>query len=264
MGYAYQVLHNGVDITEKITGFSISCDKDNYCREMTFDTPDIAFYNTFDFTSLAESPSIEIKTKIEDTWYSQGTFYIEKPAYTINVNEDTVRGVWGRSAIAILGPPFATKVTKTWEENTTFFAICEEMCDEVGYTWDSAYSEVSDFTVYQYTYQADKLYPIDVISELAMLAGAYAITDRLGNVCIKEIDFAPSTADFTITDSVLQSIDESPEFPEFGNRIRITPTGTLAGYQVSVITSDVCMKADGVSSRKVYAFVVALCICLFR
>jgi len=107
--------------------------------------------------------------------------------------------------------------------------------------------------VYPYTYEADGVYPIDVIAELAMLAGALVTTDRLGHLCIKQIDYSPSSADVTITDGDISEINEAPEWPTFANRVRITPTGALASYSVEIFIPDPCLQADGSARAKLYA-----------
>src|SRR4030042_2199820 len=173
---------------------------------MTLDIADPDFYASLDFTQISEAPEIEVFTKTGATWISQGKFFIERPALAAGIKADLMQGIWGRSLTAMLAEPFAPKVTKAWEEQTTFFAICEEMCDLAGFTWDPEYSDISDFVIYPYTFEADGIYPIDVIAEMAMLAGALVTTDRLGHLCVKQIEFAPAAADVTITDADIAEI----------------------------------------------------------
>ena len=251
--YNWQIKLNGVDISDKVSGFSITCSLDSYCREMSLDIADKALYDSLDFSQISESPEIEILTKIGASYVSQGTFFIERPALASTVNSDIMQGVWGRSLTAKLGEPFAPKVTKVWETQTTLFAICEEMCSLAGFTWDPAYSDISDFVVFPYTYEVENVYPVDIITELAELAGALVTTDRLGHLCIKQINYSPSAADVTITDADIEHISESPEWPAFGNRIVITPTGSMSGYSVTLTIADECLSADGLSRTKLYA-----------
>ena len=251
--YAWKVNLDGADISDKVFGFSITCSLESFCREMTIDISDPDLYAGLDFSQISESPEIEIYTKTGENWISQGQFFIERPALATTIQSGLMEGVWGRSLTAMLAEPFATKVTKAWEEKTTFFNICKEMCDQAGFAWDEAYSDIDDFVIYPYTYEAEGVYPIDVISELAELAGALVTTDRLGHLCIKRIDYAPSSADVTITDDNISGINESPEWPTFANRVRITPTGALAGYSIEIFIPDPCLQADGASRSKLYA-----------
>ena len=253
MAYGWQILLNSVDISNKVSGFSIACSLDSYCREMTLDIADSDLYASLDFTQISESPEIEILTKNGTSFVSQGMFFIERPALASTTRSDLMTGVWGRSLTALLAEPFAVKVTKTWTTQTTFFGVCEEMCDLVGLAWDPDYSDTDDFVIYPSTYEVEGVYPIDVITELAGFAGAKVTTDRLGHLCIKQVDYAPTTADVTITDDDIAEITESPEWPTFGNRISITPTGTQGSYSVTVTVADECLSADGVSKSAIYA-----------
>ena len=253
MGYGWKITLNDIDISDKIDGFSITGSLSNFCREMTLAFAEASYYSSFDFTQISEAPEIEIFTKISDTWYSQGKFFIERPALVSAVNSETMQGVWGRSLTALLADPFSVKVTKVWETQTTFYSICEEMCDLAGFTWDSSYSDIDDFVIYPYTYEADGLYPIDVITELAMLAGAVVTSDRLNHLCIKQVNYSPSSEDLTITDADISTIEESPEWPVFANRVRITPVGSLASYSIDLVVPDQCLHADNSSKVKIFA-----------
>jgi hypothetical protein len=251
--YAWKITLDSVDISDKVARFSIACSLDSFCREMTLDISDPDLYAELDFSQISEAPEIEIFTRTGEDWISQGEFFIERPALAVSIQSELMQGVWGRSLTAKLAEPFAPKITKAWEKKTTFFTVCEEMCDLAGFEWDPAYSDIDDFILFPYTYEAEGLYPIDVITELAGLAGALVTTDRLGHLCIKQIDYAPSAADVTITDDDIQTITESPEWPTFANRVRITPTGELASYSVALLIPDPCLKADGSSRAKLYA-----------
>lgn len=253
MGYGWKITLNDIDISDKITGFSITGSLSNFCREMTLAFAEASYYSSFDFSQISEAPEIEIFTKTSDTWYSQGKFFIERPAKASTINSNLMQGVWGRSLTALLADPFSVKVTKVWETQTTFYSICEEMCDLAGFAWDSSYSDIDDFVIYPYTYEADGLYPIDVITELAMLAGAVVTCDRLNHLCIKQVNYSPSSEDLTITDEDISTIEESPEWPVFANRIRITPTGSVSNYSIELFASTECLRADYSSKAKLFA-----------
>jgi hypothetical protein len=253
MSYSWKIELNGVDISDHVSGFSITASLDNFCREMSLDIADPILYASLDFTQISEAPEIEIFTKTGSTFVSQGQFFIERPAITSTTQTEIMQGIWGRSITALLTEPFAPKVTKAWETQTTFFGICEEMCALVGLDFDSAYSDIDDFVIFPYTYEADGLYPADVITELATLAGAIATTDAAGHICIKQIVYSPSVADFTITDAQISEISERQEWPVFANRLRITPTGNLASYSIDLTIPDQCLHADATSKTKMFA-----------
>lgn len=253
MPYSWKITLDGADISDKVSGFSVACSLENFCREMTLDINDPDLYAGLDFSQISESPEIEIFTKTGEDWISQGEFFIERPALSTGIKSGLMQGVWGRSLTAMLAEPFAAKVTQAWEDKTTFFSICEEMCDLAGFTWDDTYSDIDDFVIYPYTYSVEGVYPIDVIAELALLAGALVTTDRSGHLCIRQINYSPVSADVTVTDADISEINEQPEWPAFANRVRITPTGALASYSVEMFIPDPCLQANGSSRAKLYA-----------
>jgi len=253
MPYGWKIERNGQDISDKVAGFVVSCSLESFCREMTLDIADPDLYADFDLQQIPEEPEIEIFTKAGGDWVSQGRFFVERPALASQVESGLMQGVWGRSETAKLAEPFARKVTKSWDTKTTFFGICQEMCEAAGLAWNPAYSEIEDFVVFPYTYKAEGVYPIDVLSDLAALAGGVVTTDRQGHVRVSRVEYAPGTEDATVTDADIAEIEERPEWPSFGNRVRISPTGAAANYSVSLSVEDRCLRADGVGRAKVYA-----------
>lgn len=238
------------DITDRVARFQVTASRQNYCREMSLDIADPAFYSGLDFTRLPVAPSIEIFTRTDDTWYSQGRFFIERPAMAHEINSAVARGVWGRSETAVLGEPFASKRSISVESDTTFFAIVADLVAAAGLSWDS---DIDDYPVYAYTYARENAYPIDILSELAGFAGAFVTTDRSGTVRIMAVQYSPAAADITITDAEISALSENPEWPEFGNRIRITPAGALSGFGLAMSVPEPCMPADGSAGRMIYA-----------
>jgi len=253
MPYDWKIELDSVDITDKVARFQIEADLSQYCRELTVEIADPAFYADLDFSTIPSAPLLEVFTMTDAAWVSQGTYYMERPALSSDINQDVINGLWGRGATARLGAPFAPRVSKMWTADTSFFAILAEMCELADLTWDDSQSAVDDFYIFAYTYQAENAYPIDVIGELCALAGAVATCDRSGDLIITTIDYAPTVADVTIDDDDWAAISETPEWPDFGNRVRIIPAGSLASYSVQVYVPDECLPADGTSRGKIYA-----------
>lgn len=262
--YGYKIiLDDTTDITALVKSFSIECDMESYCRELSLELQDEDLFDTLDFSQIPEETRIEVFTRIlpydeydADLWYSQGKFFIEKPTYQVGLHE-TVTGLWGRQATAVLGEPFAQKITKLWAADTTFFNICEEILESVGLVWDYTNCDIQDFTVYADTFEADDQYPIEVLQSLIELAvgkDGYITCDRLGNVMIRRIDRAPEVAeaDYNIYDNITQSINEEPEWPEFANRIKIIPNETLSQDSVEITTDGECMGTSGPTTMMVY------------
>lgn len=256
MPYGFKIELDGIELTDKVSRFEITARLDSYCRELALDLADPDLFDTLDFSQLPESPALEVFTRVADEWVSQGKFFIERPTFEVAL-ASTLTGLWGRSESAVLGPPFAVKISKVWQQDTTFFAVCSEMCEAAGLPFDSQYSEIPDFWIPAYTYQAEQLYPIEVLAELLAIAygeeGAFITTDRGGHVSIKRLVRLPSVADHTITDAVTVRIAEEPEWPDFGNRVKISASGSLAGYGVELSVPNQCLQADGSSRVKVFA-----------
>lgn len=255
MPYGVRVLYNSVDISDKVESFDISRSLEQYCDEITITLHDATFFDALDFSQMPTSPLLQVYTRTGADWVSQGLFYIERPDLSTDIMALTA-SYWGRSATACLGEPFAPKVTKVWEENTTFFTICAEVCALCGLTWDSTYSEIEDFVIFAYTYETENSYPIDIMTELLEIAygpGAYITTDTAGHVCIKLRQYSPAASDFTITDPVSVSIKEAPEWPEFGNRVKLVVSGTAAGYNVQLTIIEKCLLVGANAQTKVYA-----------
>lgn len=247
MPYGWQILLNGVDISEKVSNFEITEDAQSYCRELTFGLLDKTIYNSFDFLSLPETPTIEVKTRITDTWVSQGLFFVERPSFREEITSSKADQVWGRSLTARLGSPFAVRITKAWTAQTSFFGICQEMCEASGITWDPAYCEIEDFVVFPHTFQVDGAYPIEVISELARLGygdSAFITTDRLNHLCIRIRDYSPAVADVEITDTIIASVSEDIEWPDFGNRVKVSASGIASGYSVALKILQPCLSSE--------------------
>lgn len=255
MPYGARVLYNSVDISDKVESFDINRSLDQYCDEITITVNDATFYDALSFAQLPAAPLLQVYTRVDNDWVSQGSFYIERP----DLNNDimsTSASFWGRSTTARLGEPFAPKVTKVWEENTTLFAVCQEMCDLCGLTWSSTYSEIEDFVVFAYTFEVENSYPIEVMSELLEHAygpGAFITTDLAGHICIKLRQYTPSASDFAVTDPISVSIAEQPEWPDFGNRVKLVVSGTAAGYNVQLTIIEKCLLVNASAQTKVYA-----------
>lgn len=241
------------DISAKCDGFSVTARMDSFVREMTLDILDKAFYDGLDFDTVPADPAVEIFTKTADTWVSQGKFFLERPSITAYPRSDEVRSVWGRSETARLAAPFADRITKVWEQDTTFFAVAAELCTACGLTFDENKSDVVDFTIFARTFEADQRYPAEILSELCTLAGAVLSCDRTGDIFIRAHDYSPSASDAAITDADIQNITETPIYPAFGNRVKIMPTGAAAGYSVELYVADPCLSARTTFKKPVFA-----------
>jgi hypothetical protein len=216
--------------------------------------------DTFDITDTvilyAQWTAVdEYDDEYDLTWYSQGTFFIERPTFQVGINTTTT-GVWGRQSTALLGEPFAQKITKIWDADTTFYAICQEIIESVGLDWDSSRCDIQDFTIYADNFECDDLYPIEALKSLVeLIVGeeGYVTSDRLGDIWIRRLERVPETSIYDITDLVVQSINEEPEWPEFGNRIKIIPSETMSQDSIEIYMENQCIGTGSSSYIDVYA-----------
>lgn len=246
------ILDGTTDITDKVTNFSIECSLETYCRELSLDLADDVLYDTLDFSVIPDTPRIEVFTAITSTvgdygdeldYISQGVFFIERPTFSVNTSE-TLTGLWGRQSTAILGEPFAQKITKIWNANTTVFQIFQEILELVGLTWDFTRCDLQDFMIYADTFEAYDIYPIEALQKLTELivgAEGFVTSDRLGNIWFRRLSREPETADYSLVDNVIQTISDEPEWPEFGNRIKIIPGETTSQNTVTMSMESTCM-----------------------
>lgn len=263
----WRILLNDADISSKVISFTVTCDATSYCRQLSMAVADPTVYAALDFLSLPDAPTIEVYAyagsssapDFPDDYTKLGSFFIERATHADTPNDSLTVEIWGRSKTALLGSPFAAKVTQIWSSNTSFYAICEEMCSLCGITWDSGYSGVADFVIFANTYEAENLYPIDVITELARLAAGdsvYITTDGDDHLCIIPVDYAPSSSSVSITDDDISQLNESVEWPDFGNRVKISATGSTSGWSVTLFVPNQCLNATGTARAKMYAQVV--------
>lgn len=248
------VLDETTDITDKVRSFSIEASLDSFCRELSLDLIDVDFYDSLDFSVLPERPRIEVYTRVTDEvdeygeflWMTQGVYYIERPTFKVGLNI-TETGIWGRQSTAILGEPFAARLTKLWSEDTSFYAICAEVLEFVGLSWDANRCDIPNYTIYANTFEAQNQYPIDVLRSLVeLIVGeeGFVVSDRLGQVWIKRIDREPNSSSYDVTDAVIQNIGEEPTWPDFGNRVKVSPPESMAPVSVELFVDTQCLGTD--------------------
>lgn len=253
MGLDWDILYNDVSIADEVIEFHLKKSKNSYVHELNLYVVNPSFFDNISYTSLPDL-TLEVKTKLEDTWISHGFFFIEKPIYGVTPRQKISSGIWGRSETAKLGQPFAETVTKTWIADTTFSAIITEMAALAGIT---VLYEIDEYPLYAHSYSVDMKYPIDVIKELCEFAGALITCNDSGQLVIKKDIYHTGTADAIVTDSVIRDITEKISYPEFGNRIKVSALSSNSGYsiEVSSFADTDCLPADGSAELIVLAFV---------
>lgn len=127
------ILLSGTDISDKVMSFSVTCDATSYCRQLSMAVADASIYAGLDFLSLPDAPTVEVYTysgsssnpTFPGDYTKLGSFFVERASHTDTPNDSLTDEIWGRSKTALLGSPFAAKVTKTWSTDTSCFAICD-------------------------------------------------------------------------------------------------------------------------------------------
>lgn len=255
MPYSFRIEYDGTDISSKVRMFTISDEIESYCRELSLEIADESFYDSIDFSILDKDPKLEVFTQTGSTEVSQGKFFVERPVHQTELMQ-TIFGLWGRSKTALLGEPFAVKVSKEWAVETTAFDIIDEMARLCGLTFSSDNSDIDNFQVYANTFTAENEYPVDVILRLLELSygpDAFLCTNKDDEIIIKQRQRYPVSYDTTLTDSVVAEIVEEPEWPDFGNRIKITPAEEYATYYIDLQVEANCLNAGSTEAIKAWA-----------
>lgn len=248
----WDVRYNGSSIKEKVNSCTITKSIDSFCREVNIDLIDTSLYGSINWTRIPEDALIEVSVYV-DAWHTLGRFFVERPTYSADPDSKGMRGLWGRSKTAILSEPFAKTITKTWTAQTDIFSICEEVISGSGIVFSRAKCGIPNFTVFPLTYSADKLYPIDVITELAEICGCVVMTSNEDDIFITPFNYNPYTADFTITDSTIKEYSEEMVFPDFKNRVLIASDNSADGYDLQILADTECLNVGETTRVQLYA-----------
>lgn len=228
----WDVLLDGNSIRDKVVSFSIRRARTNFCNELTLVLADYALYSQFDFTEVPESERIEILTDIGQGLVSQGKFFAERPNVVQDKDQITLPSLWGRDKTARLTQPFARRINKEWDEDTTLFGIIEEMLEACGLEYSAARVLISDYKIYGGSYSVRNRYPVEILADLVSKTDGYLRTDRSGKLWVLCDLYHWDTPDGEVHGGLIQNISEQVEYPDFGNRIKV---GTFTrGWEVNV------------------------------
>lgn len=240
-----------VSIKEKVIDCDLRFSKTSYCNEIILTLADREIYEGIDFDVIPAEERLEVT--IEGV--SQGRFFIEQPDVLADIDQVTIPSLWGRSTTARLSEPFARRVTKTWDEDTTMFAVVQELVSIAGLNPATVQIDIDDFPIFANTLVADNEYPQSVLARLVLATNGYIRCKKNGSVWIKKHLFHHTSADRTVTDDVIMAgFRERPIFPTFGNRIKLS-TETAQGLRIDLYASDVCLPPDGGTTVTIYAMI---------
>lgn len=253
----FDILLDDVSIKEKVTTWTRTVRKGDYCAQISLSLVDPSLYDEFDFTIIETDTRIEVKTKKGDSWYSQGHFFIESKGAAEIPGQVTLPGVWGRGPTAVLGPPFAVTVSKTWEEDTSFYLITKEMLELCGLDYDPARILIDDYKIWAGSYTVEGKFPYEIINELAKKTDGILCPSRDGNLWVLKERYTWSGYDVEIPEVEIKQLDDNPVIPRFGNRMKV---GSFTGsnesnVRISLSLDETRLIADGVDSTPAKAVI---------
>lgn len=216
----WDVLFNGSSIVDKVTSFVIIKGRGRFCKEFSLEVADYFLKTSIDLANMSEDPSIEIRTNTSSGWISEGAFFIEQ-CTPIQSKDAITLSLWGRDESAKLTQPFAKRMYKEYDEDTSLYEIIEEILTEYGIEYDEDRMLIDDFVIYANAYSVQGLYPIEVLQQLVSITNGFIYTDRLGQLWVVKDEYHWDAAVTEIDETVIESISEREDYPEFGNRVRV-------------------------------------------
>lgn len=261
---SWDVKLNDVSIADKVSAVSIQHSIDSYCLEVSLQLEDVTPFADWAWESLVDVPSLEVLVQEYDEetqlteWVSLGEFFVERPVYEHTTTHSVMRGIWGRSKSALLGAPFATKLTKSWSTNITLNDLAEELCEECGVSWNASNNLFGNYDIPAGTVFADEEYPIEILAEVCNLLGGPSLKivgDVSGSIKLVPVRYDLTEYDVvdTIQDLEVKSYTERFDWPDFANRVKVTGSGGANNFDVQLSTQYECLLSTEPSRTKLFA-----------
>lgn len=216
----WDVLFDGVSIADQVISFDINKSRGSYCKDVTVEVADYTLKDSIDLTEVPSEALIEIRTNTGSGWISEGTFFVER-CTLIQTKEAITLSLWGRDESAKLTQPFAQRMSKEYDEDTTLYEIIEEILDDCGIAYDVNRMMIDDFTIYANSYSVQEMYPLEVLQQLVGVTDGFLYTDRQNQLWVLKDEYSWSNSVTEIGATVIESISEREDYPEFGNRIHV-------------------------------------------
>jgi hypothetical protein len=245
---------NGVDITAKVDGVTVTFAAENVCGEITVELKDRSAITGLVVPRVPQEPIIA---------YQHGPahpvmwFYLEDIQQPQDLTAKTAT-LWGRSGSARLTAPWAQKVSKQWPGGHTVAGIIAEVAALCGVT----VNVTNDFDVCQYCYAVSDQTPAEIIRDLATRSGQVLWPEIDGTLTVAPRlyrDLPDPVVTLDAAEIVVESVDRT--VPDFGNRVLVSGDASVAGLSVQVVPladEDACVAADGVSSVRLIAIVLGV------
>lgn len=247
----WQLSLNGVDITAKVDGVTVTFAAENVCGDITVELADRSAITGLVLPRVPQEPIIAYR---HSPAHPVMWFYLEDIQQPQDLSAKTAT-LWGRSGSARLTAPWAQKVSKQWPGGNTVAGIIAEVAALCGVT----VNVTNDFDVCQYCYAVSDQTPAEIIRDLATRSGQILWPEIDGTLTVAPRLYTYGTPDVTLdaAEIVVESVDR--QVPDFGNRILVSGDASVAGLSVQVVPlvdDTECVAADGQSSVRLIAIVI--------
>ncbi|MGE4293712.1 MAG: hypothetical protein AB7E32_16055, partial [Desulfovibrio sp.] len=250
----WQLSLNGVDITAKVDGVTVTFAAENVCGDITVELADRSAITGLVLPRVPQEPIIAYR---HSPAHPVMLFYLEDIQQPQDLNAKTAT-LWGRSGSARLTAPWAQKVSKQWPGGNTVAGIIAEVAALCGVT----VNVTNDFDVCQYCYAVSDQTPAEIIRDLATKSGQILWPEIDGTLTVAPRlyrDLPSPVVTLDAAEIVVESVDRT--VPDFGNRILVSGDASVAGLSVQVVPladDDACVVADGRSSVRLIAIVLGV------
>lgn len=240
----WRVILNGVDITRQAARVQTRFEAEKICGEVSVDIADRAVLDGIVVPRVPQGLSVQVDALVNGVWTSRGAYFLDEITYPQNPAARTA-AIWGRTLSARLYVPWGQKISRQWPAATSIAAIIQELAEMCGVTIHVQ----NDYPVCQYCYAVSDWHPSQIVQDLAKKSGQICWPQVDGSLVVAPRLYRnlPAPAVTLVAKEIdVQSVKR--QVPEFGNRILISGSGSIAGLAVQVApmyTEDKCVSANG-------------------
>lgn len=251
----WRVTLSGTDITAYVSRLRTRFQAGDICGDIEVEIADAAILADIVVPRVPRELSIFVEARKDGIWISRGRYFLEAITWPQDLNARTAV-LWGRTASARLGTPWAALVSKQWAEATTVSAIVQELATACGVIVTVA----RDYPVCARCYAVQQQTPAQIIRDLAERSGQALWPQIDGTLKIAPRlyrDLPAPVVTLPEAEIVVQAIERQPL--EYANRVLISSAETASGASVDVepqYPDDECVQADGTDIVRLRAVVL--------
>lgn len=251
----WRVTLSGTDITAYVSRLRTRFQAGDICGDVEIDIADAAILVGVIVPRVPRELSLLVEAKKDGVWVSRGYYFLEAITWPQSLDARTAT-LWGRTAAARLGTPWAALVSKQWGEATTISAIVQELAGMCGL----AVAVAKDYPVCARCYAVQQQTPAQIIRDLAERSGQVLWPQIDGTLKIAPRlyrDLPAPVVTLPSNEIVVQAIERQPL--EYANRVLISSAETASGASVDVepqYPDDECVQADGADIVRLRAVVL--------